>query len=71
MSQRLGSSYRLGASIVDAHGLITTDRGLAAAISIRALGLQGHEIRGALILRGVLVRHPRLHDLFQALAFAS
>ena len=71
MSQRLGSSYRLGASIVDAHGLITTDRGLATAISVRALGLQGHEIRGALILRSILVRHPRLHDLFQALALAS
>ena len=70
--QRLGTSYRLRSTIVDAHGLITVnDRGLAAAISIRALGLQGHEVAGALILRGILVRHPRLHDLLQALALGS
>ena len=66
-----GSSYRLGSTIVDAHGLVTIDiGGLAPAISIRALGLRGHEVRGALILRGILVRQSWLHDPLQALALA-
>ena len=68
---RLGSCYGLGTTIVDAHGLITTNGRFATTISIRALGLQGNEVGGALILRGILVRHPRLHDLFQALALSS
>ena len=71
LRHRLGSSDGFGASIVDAHGLIVTDRGLAAAVCIRTLGLQGDEVRGALILWSIFIRHPRLHDLFQALALAS